>query len=69
MLQAGAADAATAARRALADISAQQAAAARSLEDQRQQIRLLKEAAKVAKLRRGSTLPVAALAGENTPPY
>lgn len=43
------------ARRALADIWAAQAAAARSLEDQSQQIRLLKEAGKLQRLRRSSS--------------
>ena len=48
--------AASTARRALADISAAQAAAARGLEDQRQQIRLLQESGKLQRLRRASAL-------------
>ncbi|PRW34071.1 phragmoplast orienting kinesin 2 [Chlorella sorokiniana] len=56
---AGASEASTAARRALADLSAQQAAAARSLEDQRQQIRLLQESKKLARMRRASAVPAA----------
>lgn len=40
--------------RALGDITAQQAAASRTLEDQQQQIRLLKEASKLQRLRRAS---------------
>lgn len=51
---------AAAARRALADISAQQTAAARSLEDSRHQIRLLKESSKLARLRRASAAVTAA---------
>lgn len=43
-------------RRALADISAAQAAAARGLEDQAHQIRLLKESSKLQRLRRASAL-------------
>ena len=48
--------AASVARRALADISAAQAAAARGLEDQRRQIRLLQESGKLQRLRRASAL-------------
>lgn len=59
---AGSAASAAAARRALADISAQQAAAARSLEDSRHQIRLLKESSKLARLRRAPAAVTAASA-------
>ena len=47
---------AAAARRALADISARQAAQERSLQDQAHQIRLLQESRKLARLRRASAV-------------